>query len=444
LAQPGLLGAARSLLCGAACALLAGCLSTGRPITDRAAATGAFKELSFAILADYDEGADLNEVADDFRAMRELGITTWRGRFAWADLEPEPGAYDFVWLFRFVRLAWQHGIALRPYLASTPEWAGGGGRDADPRNDPPAPLAAWEAFLAHLGSALRAEPNVLSYEIYPEENIPQGWDGSLADYVGVLRAARSALHAAHPEAGVLLGGLAGPDAAWVEGVCAAAADAFDVVAFHAYPETRTREAVTVERYLDEGYPAFLDAARRCGGKPVWINETGFATVPGTTERDQAGWWARAIASFAAAPGVTHLGIAAIRDQPADRPEIADEADRHLGLLRSNRTPKLAHAMVRTLVALMSGSVRVDDGAVEVTGPPVRRHLFTHPDGRRILFVWNEVDRPATVDVRLDRPFGAAREHRLDGRVGAVAAAAPGALRITVTREPTILELLPAR
>jgi hypothetical protein len=374
--------------------------------------------------------------------MRELGITTWRGRFAWSDLEPEPGAYDFDGLVRFVRLAWQHGIALRPYLTSTPEWAARGGRDGDPRNDPPASLAAWETFVRRLAFALRDEPNVLSYEIYDEPNASQGWEGSLADYVEVLRAARTAVRVADQEARVLLGGVAGTDAEWLRGVCAAAADAFDVAPFHAFPESRTREVTTVERYLDEGYAAFREAARQCGNKPVWINETGFATVPGTNERDQAGWWARAIATFAAAPGVTHLGIAAIRDRPADLAAAGDDPDRHLGLLRTDRTSKLAHATVRTLVALMSGSVRVDDGAVEVTGPPVRRHLFTHPDGRRILFVWNEVDRPVTVDVRLDRPFGAAREHRLDGRVGAVAPVLPGVLRLTVTREPAIVELLP--
>src|SRR4051812_12746388 len=82
-----------------------------------AAQRGTFtKQLDFAILEDYDKGAPLADIGRDFARFRELGIRTWRGSFGWDDYEPARGRYDFAWLHRFVRLAQQQGIALRPYL----------------------------------------------------------------------------------------------------------------------------------------------------------------------------------------------------------------------------------------------------------------------------------------------------------------------------------------
>src|SRR5690349_20460606 len=82
------------------------------------------KNVSFALLDDYDKGDDLADVAKDFALMKELGIHTMRTSFGWDDYEPERGQYDFDWLKRFVALAAKNGIKLRPYIGYTPKWAG--------------------------------------------------------------------------------------------------------------------------------------------------------------------------------------------------------------------------------------------------------------------------------------------------------------------------------
>src|SRR5581483_361277 len=105
----------------------------------------AAKPVSFAILEDYDAGDDLRDVARDFALFRELGVTTWRGSLSWLQLEPARGRYDFGWLERFVTLAADSGITLRPYVAYTPEWAARGGADSDAWNDPPRDLRDWVA-----------------------------------------------------------------------------------------------------------------------------------------------------------------------------------------------------------------------------------------------------------------------------------------------------------
>ena len=378
------------------------------------------KPISFAVLEDYDKGADLADVARDFRLLRELGVPTWRGSFGWDDYEPEPGRFDFEWLRRFAALADSMGITLRPYLGYTPAWSARGGSDDQAWNDPPRSLEEWSRFAESAARALSPHPSVRSYEIYNEENVPLWWDGTANDYVAVLRAGAAAVRRGHPGAAVLLGGMVWPDTEWLEQACEGGAP-FDVLPFHAYPETWTADSVTVENYLGAGYgDDFLpEADALCGRRPIWINETGFATTPGKSELDQAEWWARAFATFLAAPRVEHLGIYELRDQRLETPVIGDAPNYYLGLIRRDGTPKTAFATVRLLVRLFSGdSITVADGGLDVRvtrGTPgdLHHHMFLRPDGRRLVFVWDRLGNP-TVELRLRTRPGAVTLWGVDG------------------------------
>jgi polysaccharide biosynthesis protein PslG len=378
------------------------------------------KPISFAVLEDYDKGTDLGIVARDFTLLRELGVRAWRGSFGWDDYEPEPGYYDFTWLRRFAALADSMGITLRPYLAFTPAWAAGGGQDDQPWNDPPRRVEDWGRFVEALSRALAPYKSVRSFEIYNEENVRQWWDGEAEDYAEVLRAGAAAVRRGNPGAQVLLGGMVWPDADWLEHACAAGTP-FDVLPFHAYPETWTPDSVTVETYLGAGYrDGFLpDADHLCGIRPIWINETGFATTPGKSEQAQAEWWSRAFATFLGAPRVQHLGIYEIRDQRPGTPVIGDAPNYYLGLLRADGSPKPAFAAVKLLVRLFgSDSITVADRDLDVrvtsgAAGALYHHLFIRPDGRRLIFVWDRTGSP-TVALRLRTGGGSAVEWRLDG------------------------------
>jgi hypothetical protein len=378
------------------------------------------KDVSFAILEDYDKDQDLREVERDFELMKQLGVRTWRGSIGWDDYEPERDRYDFEWLHRFAELAARHGIELRPYIGYTPAWASGGGSDDQAWNDPPASLAEWSDFVGRVVGAMRRHPNIRSWEIYNEENVRLWWDGTAEQYAAVLAAGALAVKKADPGAELLLGGLVWPDPEWVDRACAAAR--VDVVPFHAYPETWTPDSVDVERYLDRGYrDHFITTVReQCGDRPIWINETGYATIEGRSERDQANWWARAFATFLADPHVEHLGIYEIKDLPPGSPVIGDAPNYHLGLTRPDRTPKLAFHTVNLLTDLLdTGRLTVADGELDVrvsagTAGALYHHLFVRPDGRQILIVWDKRSGPA-LDVTLARRGSRVTEYTLDGR-----------------------------
>lgn len=385
------------------------------------------KPVSFSLLQDYPKGEPLGEVEKDFALMKELGIDTWRGSISWIDYEPSRGKRDFGWLHAFAELAERHEVSLRPYIGYTPGWASGGGRPGSLDNvfwnDPPARLADWVAFVRAVVSEMRRHPNVLSYEIYNEENVAQWWDGTAQEYGKVLREAAGAVRTADPDAEVLMGGLVFPDDDWVRDTCGTLGDVsrIDVVPFHAYPETWTPDNVVVENYLSAQYrDAFLPAVDgSCGRKPVWINEMGFATVPGRSERDQANWWARAVSTFLSDERVEHIGVYQIKDVRPEREVIGGGENYHLGLIHVDRTKKLAFDTVALLVRLLdTGVLTVADPEAEVAVKDGRqgrvfRHLFVRPDGRQVLFLWDRGGDPL-LSVQLARPGSAAIEHALDG------------------------------
>jgi hypothetical protein len=238
----------------------------------------------------------------------------------------------------------------------------------------------------------------------------------------VLREAAIAIRRADPDAGILLGGMVWPDLDWLEPICQKGNAPFDILPFHAYPETWTPDSVTVENYLGPGFRRdFLpEADRQCGRRPIWINEVGFATTPGRTERDQAEWWVRAFATFLAEPRVEHLGVYEIQDQRLDTPVIGDAPNYYLGLVRRDGVPKLAFETIKLLVRLFgTDSITVADQElgvriIEGSAGQLHHHLFMRPDGRQLAFVWDKISS-LTVELTLPAPATRVTVYGLDGK-----------------------------
>ena len=366
----------------------------------RAQAPATWKPVAFEILEDWDKGDALSDVEADFALFEQLGIHSWRGSLGWDDFEPQRGQHDFAWLEQFAELANRHHIELHPYIGYTPGWAVvGGASSKDVWHTPPAHVEDWERFAGDLASVLSKHANVRSFEIYNEEDATQWWTGTPEAYARVLVSGARAIRLHDPNARVLLGGLVYPDTRWATAVCrvAGARDAFSVLPIHAYVESWLTG--TVEHYLDQ-LPPFLQAVdRACGAKPIWINEAGFPTSGGRTERDQAAWWIRAVATFLAFPRVEEIGVYEIKDLKLGSAAIGDAINYHLGITYSDRRKKLAFGTITRLVALLgTGKIRVDDRELQVKvagGSPrdLHYHLFARPDGDRVLFVWDRGGAP---------------------------------------------------
>lgn len=384
-------------------------------------ARAATKTISYELLEDYRKGFDLQEVAKDFQLMRSMGLDTWRGSFAWDDLEPYRGVYDFTWLHQFANLAEEYGIKLRPYIAYTAPWAAAGGNSSNYYVYPPAELQDWISFLEKLSSEMSVHRNILSYELWNEIDNTDFWVGTMTQYDDLLKAGALAIRAGNPNVQVFMAGLVFPDYDWLNSLCsdAQAGKYFDVAPFHAYPETW--DDSTVENYLDVQYYGWYvpEVKHRCGGQPIWMNEMGYATTPGRTERQQAYWWARAYATYLSDDHIAELGIYQIRDVPPGQSVIGGAANYHLGITTKDRVPKMAYFTLTALVKLLpQGMLTTADGQLSETvtaGVAVAPyyHLFERQDGHQIVFAYDKQGTP-TVNLTLPVAGTKAISYSLDG------------------------------
>lgn len=110
----------------------------------------------------------------------------------------------------------------------------------------------------------------------------------------------------------------------------------------------------------------------------------------------------------------------IKDLRLERDVIGDAENHHLGITRSDRTPKLAFHTVKLLVRLLGGRIASVSGEARVT----RGHgteqikLFRRPNGRKILIAWVPPGGDAVrIDIELRNAGGRVVEYRLDGTSG---------------------------
>lgn len=243
------------------------------------------KYVTMGICEDYDKGQDLSEIALDFQLLNELEVDTMRISLGWDDYEPERGVYDFTWLHAFCDLAAQYGIKLRPYICYAAPWATADGS----WNAPPVDMQDWYNFVYNLASALHQHTNVVSYEIWNEENDDTFWfSGTVQQYMDLLRLGAQAIRAADPGKQILLGGLQWADYDWLRPIVEAGhAQYYEITPVHVYDETWDRDSV--ETWFDsQWYGYFVPHNNNVGeAEPIWVNEIGYATYQENDENDQA-------------------------------------------------------------------------------------------------------------------------------------------------------------
>ncbi len=177
---------------------------------------------------------------------------------------------------RCVDLARARGLKVLGMLHMTPGWANGGqGATTPPTN---VNDYAWAARWV----AEHFRGRVAAWEVWNEPNLSDFWQGTVGQYVELLRAAYPAIKAGDPGALVLFAGVAHNDAPYIQAAYAAGAKgSFDVLATHPYqspgdlpPETPDDGSI----YRLSHLPAVRQVMRQNGddAKPVWFTELGWS------------------------------------------------------------------------------------------------------------------------------------------------------------------------
>ena len=372
------------------------------------------KVVSFSVCEDYDKNQDLSGIEKDFQLLKELEVDTMRVSFGWDDYEPQRGKYDFEWLHKFADLAAKHGIKLRPYLCYAPRWASGGEWNSPPRN-----YKDWYDFCYNLAREMKRHRNIVSYEIWNEEDGEDWWSGSAEQYREVLKQGALAIRAADSGKEILLGGLVWPDDDWLRGIADVGYDRYyEVTPLHCYTETWTEGAV--ENYLEgEDYGWFVRENRRAGkAKPIWVNEIGYSTLY-RTEAQQANYMCRAVSYFFSVPEIRMIGWYEITDMNPGKSAIGDVHNYHFGITaRPDRKPRLAFHTLDMLTDLLDkkqvlpADEEVSVKVISGIPVPIYKHLFKLADRSQVLFIYTK-DGECTVNVTLKTPGKSADKYELN-------------------------------
>jgi O-antigen ligase len=311
--------------------------------------------------------------ADRQRALalaRGAGLAWVRQRFPWAQIEPQPGQFDWALWDAIVEECAAQNLRLIAVLDTSPVWARQGGTQAVPTAPPadPTDLARFAAILA-----TRYRGRLAAVQVWDQPNLRPHWGeryASPAEYVALLQPVAAALHAADPNIVVLAGGLAPTieqsewnqsDVAYLDGMyCAGAKGNFDALAAKPYgfwsgPEDRrvAPDVLNFSRLI-----LLRETMRRYGDgeRAIWAVEFGWNALP-------AGWSGRPSPwGTDSADKQAGRTVAALRRAQAEWPWLAvaclqglrfptaapDDPLRGFALLQDDFSPRATYTAVQTL------------------------------------------------------------------------------------------------
>ncbi len=238
----------------------------------------------------------------DTRAMTAAGISSVRVWFSWAQIERQPGDFNWATVDQTVATNAKAGMTTLPFLFGTPAWAAGlDGWYCEPdvcMSLPPRTDATREQFADFAAAAvhrygpggtfwrqrtdLRPMP-IQTWQIWNEPNLSSFWAPGVDPiaYGELVEAAAPAIRAGDPNAQILLAGLTGTKTNarrmssarfltrlyTLPGIAAA----FDGIAVHPYNRA-------VRGTLDQVQTARRIADAHGDDAGLWITEIGWASA----------------------------------------------------------------------------------------------------------------------------------------------------------------------
>ena len=317
----------------------------------------------------------------------------------WNAVETAPGVYDDAVLRNYHEFFAGLPPATRVIVdvEGTPEWASGSPNTATPPRDD----QAFAGFANFIANAFRGQ--VSAYEIGNEPDATAFWNGTPAQYAGLLRAAYPAIKSADPAASVILGGLEGNDAAFLAQLYTdGARGSFDAVGVHTDDACNVtapsvfafdRGTQTIDRYYFLGFTSVhaTMVANGDGAKPIYMTEIGWSS---TTVACASGIWAgRKPAGVSAAVQASYLTAAyaclaqpaysyvkaalwfGLYDNAAD-PAMLD----NYGLLSAGMTPKPAYG---AFLDLATHGAAADASCGPHHAAPPRLRVLSPRRGQRV-------------------------------------------------------------
>lgn len=320
-------------------------------------------------------------------------LRLWDCDTRWADIEPQPGRFEFARLDDAVAQAQAHGANVLLVLGSPPRWAAarpdeygpyGPGSASEPRE-----LALWDRYVRAVVHRYRGR--IAQYELWNEpyfSDLPEDrgqasafYTGSVSSLVELGRHARAAIRAEDPGAQLLTPGFVGSARRLDLFLKAGGADVVDAVAYHLYADDDAG-LVRLQREVRA-----VMARDGLGAMPLYDTESGFA-IPAADSRATTG--AQVLAERRRAAALLARSMILAASLGVERFYQYAWDDGRMGMLlddgRTTTDSLPAHAAVRRwlLGTTLLGCRGVDDRAVRCDGTRAGEHLsiFWLADGRQ--------------------------------------------------------------
>lgn len=329
--------------------------------------------------------------------MRAAGIRKIRVDFAWPDLEPARGTWDFSRMDVAVEKCQRYGIEILGILLFSPAWANG----TSWFTAPPTDMEAWREYVSTVCARYRGK--VAAWEVWNEENINAFWSTGPdpLEYVKLVSAAAPEIRAADPAATVVMGGVAGLDPDYLSACLEAGiAEHVDAVCYHPYTSTLAFWTLApLEAHCRQIVTWLREQIAKHTDRPVqiWLTELGWTSssvYPGVDRETQASYLMRTFINYAG--------------QPVDRVywyNLYDESDSPInpeanyGLLSNDFTRKPAYGAFKVFQENFGRAVSPNPSAATFTCSnmgSLEAHSFDLPDGGVVMGLWKADDAADTL------------------------------------------------
>ena len=270
------------------------------------------------------------------------------------------------------------GLSPLVILGYTPDWLA-----TDEKHKAasvPARMYPFHQFVQQ--AAKRYSGKVRYYEVWNEPDT-EFLQGTVVDYVNLLKTAHFASRSTDPDSRIVFGGLAGVNPPYMEAAYALGAkDSFDIMAVHPYQW----DPVFNDEWFVSQMASLRALMNRHGDshKPIWITEMGWSTASDKiTPEIQARLLTQSIAT---ALTLENMGV-----ERFFWFVVKDWGGPGYGLLDVDGAPKPAATAYKTLTSQLMG-LRYEGSTAAPQG--IRCHVFSEVNGpRQVAVVWSGSDQP---------------------------------------------------
>lgn len=267
----------------------------------------------------------------DLWLVQRLQFQWVKQTFAWRDIEPKRGSYEWQQADQVVAAAETHKVFILARLGSEPKWSRAQHYGSDVHSGPPDNIQDFADFCYTVASRYRGR-SIKAYQVWNEPNLAREWGGQPPDpvaYTQLLAACSNGIRRGDPQALIISAGLAPtgtnlpvalPDDAFFKGMFEAGADQyFDMVGVnapgYAAPPQASPDEMALHpewggyrwacfRHVEDIRQIMIDYGK--GDKQIAITEMGWTLDKvhpdyawfAVSERQQADylagayWWAR--------------------------------------------------------------------------------------------------------------------------------------------------------